>query len=77
MVLFGTCLGPYSPKYCPILPKFSPKEVLYLANKILFENVFEGFEFLSKKKGPKISISGTTLTLHFPLKIAEIERNKH
>ena len=28
MTLSGRCLGPDSPKYSPILPKFSPKVVL-------------------------------------------------
>ena len=28
MALFGRILGPYSPKYDPILPKFSPEIVI-------------------------------------------------
>ena len=76
MALSGTCLGLYSPKYCPILPKFSPKVVLKQKKRFVW-NIFEGFEFLWKRDGPKLSIFRPTLTAGFALKIAEIEKNKN
>ena len=42
----------------------------------MFENFFEGFEFSWKREGLKLNIFGPTLIPRFPLKIAEIEKNK-
>ena len=76
MVLSVSCLGLDSPKYCPILPKFSPKVVLKQKKKFVWK-FFEGFECLWKRDGPKLSILGPTLIAGFALKIAEIEKNKN
>ena len=76
MSLTGSCLGLDSPKYSPILLRFSPNVVLKQKKKFV-SKFFEGFEFLWKRDGPKLSLFGPTLTARFALKIAEIEKNKN
>ena len=71
IALFGRFLGSYSPKYVPILPKFSPEIVLEQT-----KTFFERFEFLWKKKQPKVCTFGPTLTSSFPMKMAEIKQSK-
>ena len=47
-----------------------------LANKNIVSNFFEGFFYLWKRDGPKVSTFAPTLTLLFLLKMAEIGSNK-
>ena len=74
MTLFRKFLGPYSSKYGPILQKFSPEVVLEQINCL---KKFEGFEFLSKRDGPKFCTFDLTLTTPFPLKMTEIEKDNN
>ena len=74
MALSGRCLGPDSPKYSPILPKFSPKVVLE-QTKGLFENFLKDLSFYGKGTDHnQLSVFGPTLTACFALKIAEMEK---
>ena len=72
MALYGSSLDPYSPRYGPLLPKFSPELVV---NKSIVLKFFEGFEFLWKMDGPKVCTLGPTSS--FPLMMAEVEKIKY
>ena len=52
MALFGRILGTYSPKYGPILPKFSPEVV----QTTLFEKNLKDSSFHKKEKDPKFAL---------------------
>ena len=75
MVLFGGFLGPNSPKYCHILPKFL-LEVVFNESQTVFEEFWKRI-FLQKCEIPKVCTFGTTLTPLFPLKMAKVEKDKY
>ena len=70
---FWKVFGLVLPHYGPILLKFSTV-ALPLVNKNTVWKFFEGFEYLWKRNGPKISTSGPTLTPLFLLKMAKIKK---
>ena len=71
MGLFGSFLCPNSPKYCPILMKFS-LEVVQGEKKCVLR-ISEKFKFLRKREIPKVWTFGPTLTPRFSLEIAELK----
>ena len=54
-ILFGGFFGPNSPKYCPILMKFSP-EVLFKERKSVNLRIFKKFKFLRKREIPNFTV---------------------
>ena len=73
IALFGRFLGPYSNmvQYCRNSHRGST-----LAHKNTAWKFFEGFVYLWKSDGPKVSTFGPTLTSLYLLKMAKIENNK-
>ena len=54
MVLFGGFLGPNSPKYCQILPKFF-LEVVLKEPQTLFEEFWKNSNFYRNVRYPKFA----------------------
>ena len=79
MAHFWKFLGPNSPKYGPILLKFTPELVLK-ESKTLFENFFKNSNFYRNRTFPKFAPFFSfcpTLTPFFSMKEAEIEHSKY
>ena len=72
---FGGFWGPNSPKYCQIIPKFSP-EVVIKETQTVSEEFWKISNFYRNRRYPKFARLGPTLTPFFPLKMAEIWKNK-
>ena len=75
MALLGDFLGPNSPKYYPILIKFSP-EVLFKEKKKCVLRIFQKFNLLRKRGIPSVCTLGPTLTPRSSLKMTEIGKSK-
>ena len=72
--------GPFWNFFGTLLPQIwsNIAEILTstLANKNIVSKIYEGFEFLWKRDGPKVSTFGSTLSPCFPLKMAENEQKQ-
>ena len=55
-LFLGYFLGPYSPKYGPILLRFSPEE-LFKQRKKVFPESLQNLSFNRNKTGPKFALS--------------------
>ena len=55
MAHFWAFLGPNSPKYGPILPKFAP-QLVFMGSKTVFEEFFEYSNFYRNRTYPKFAL---------------------
>ena len=74
IALFGKFLGPYFPSMVQYYRYSQQRQ--YSSKQKHCLNIFEGFDSLWEKDGPKVGTFGPTMTLLFLLKMAKIEKNK-